>query len=195
MKIDPELIPPGSADSGDRRYWPILVVLAVVALTLGGALYWNYSRLLSYVHHTLDDPETPPAWETAELSVEQCVDEAIAWASECKGIKALCDEYVTRVMHDCLGSQSRLAYCEQFTPADTASARFGFAECEARGVVRNVDLESCSNSYRAIDGWCSWERDYAVWLATNGESGAQESGGTGRLDAPVRPRHGSATQE
>ena len=91
---------------------------------MGLYLAFSYSNFLGYVRDSLDSPEHPPAWAATPFSPEKCVDSALAWARECKGMKTACDLYVSRVVNECLASQDRLAYCQ--TLGETGSTtRFG----------------------------------------------------------------------
>ena len=130
-----------------------------VSVILGGMLFYNYSRFLSYAHHTLTNPTEPPPWKTGEpLDPEGCVDATLEWAAACVGIKALCDEYTTRVTQECMERGDHRTYCIAQREL-TQTTEFGLQECHARGTRRNIDAEACSNSYRAIDSYCAFVRD------------------------------------
>lgn len=140
----------------------VIGVVLLLSVVLGGMLFRNYSTFLSYAHHTLTNPATPPPWiAEGPLSPEGCVDATLDWARECVGIKSLCDEYTTRVTQECLEQGDHDAYCEALG-ARTATTEFGLQECYARGTKRNQDSESCANSYRAIDSYCAYLRDKAA---------------------------------
>ncbi len=149
--------------AGRTGVWVVLAVLGVATLLAVG-LAINYTRFLSYVKHTIEDPDNPPVWQQRAMSPEDCVDSAMRWASECRGVKALCDEYVTRVTTECLETQDHTAYCLAVSD-EIDGPSFGVAECRARGVRRNIDHEACSNAYKAIDSWCRMlrgdEMDYS----------------------------------
>ncbi len=127
---------------------------AAVSLVLAMVFFSGYSSVLSYVKTTLEEPESPPAWDARALSPEECVDAALTWAEECQGIKSMCDMYVDHVMALCLGSQDRSTYCAAVEDT-TATTRFGHGECGLRGTRRNVDAEACANAYRAIASYCA----------------------------------------
>lgn len=153
----------------------VVIILLLLAVTLGTLLFRNYSRFLGYVNDTLDEREEPFPWDGLDHTpIEVCVDASMSWAANCVGIKSLCDEYVTRYMNVCLGSESRRDYCSEFTFEDTASTKFGAEECAARGVRRNVDKEACAKTYRAIDSWCQYERQLEAHEREAGEQEAQE---------------------
>lgn len=130
-----------------------------VSAILGGFLFYNYSRFLSYAHHTLTAPSEPSPWMTGPaLDPEGCVEATMTWASECVGIKALCDEYTTRVTQECMERGDHESYCVALGQR-TQTTEFGLQECYARGTRRNIDAEACANSYRAIDSYCAYVRD------------------------------------
>lgn len=151
--------PTTTASSNLRALFVVIGVVTVLSIILGGLLFWNYSRFRSYAHHTLTGPDANPPWKQGEpFTPEACVDAALDWAADCGGIKALCDEYATRVTQECLAQGDRLAYCTALGNR-TATTEFGLQECYARGTRRHQDSESCSIAYRAIDAWCAYVRD------------------------------------
>jgi hypothetical protein len=153
-------LPPEEERRRTRTARLVIIGLIILAIVLGTMLFMNYSRFLGYVDDTLDDDEQTFPWEEVEhYPVEACVDSALDWAEACVGIKTLCDEYVTRYMNMCLGSESRVDYCNEFTVEDTGTTGFGAEECSARGVQRHVDYEACSKAYRAIASYCEFVRD------------------------------------
>lgn len=117
---------------------------------LGVLFYFQYSSVLSYVNETLDEPETQE-WDERWFSPDECVGASMDWVAGCGGVKTMCDMYVDQLIAMCLGSQDRTEYCGAI---DASTTRFGHQECSVRGVRRNVDAESCSRSYRAIDSFC-----------------------------------------
>lgn len=160
----------------------VIAVILFLSVLLGGMLFRNYSIFLSYSHHTLTSPATPPPWiAEGPLSPEGCVDATLDWARECVGIKSLCDEYTTRVAQECLEQGDHDVYCEALG-ARTATTEFGLQECYARGTKRNQDSESCSSAYRAIDSYCAYLRDKAAV-----ERGEEPIGRP--TSRPQRPRH------
>ena len=149
------------APGGARAAWLVIGATMIVAIVMGSLLWANYSRFLGYVRATLEDPENPPVWRERALSAEGCVDAALAWAASCRGVKSLCDEYVTRVTQECLqagGEAHHEAFCVSLGASGTLTD-FGYAECRARGVQRHVDAEPCAMAYRAVDAWCHYVRD------------------------------------
>lgn len=142
--------------SGAGAAWIVLGGVMLLATLLGVLFYVQYSRTMVYVKATLDEPTEPLPWDERPLSAGECVDEAMAWASECRGVKAMCDMYVDHAIALCMRSQDRTAYCETVI-VEAETARFGSAECRMRGVQRNVDAEACANAYKAILSYCeSW---------------------------------------
>lgn len=141
-----------------RSAWKIIILVLVVSLLLGGGLFYNYSRFLSYVHDTLNAEDRESPWLEESLTPEECVDASMTWAAECVGIKALCDEYVTRVTQECMENGTNREYCIALGDR-TASTELGAEECVARGTERHIDAESCANAYRAIDAYCTFVRD------------------------------------
>lgn len=137
----------------------VLLVIFGFSVALGGLLFRNYAQFMNYAHKTLTHPETPPPWKAdPPLSPEGCVQAALDWAEDCKGVKSLCDEYVTRVTQECMIEDEHVDYCFGIEDA-TASSHFGAEECAARGARRNIDAEACGNAYRAIDSHCQYVRD------------------------------------
>lgn len=129
----------------------ILGTTFALSVLMGCLFYWQYSKVLSYVRVTLEEPETPLAWETRAHSPDECVGAALDWVAECEGIKAMCDMYIDRLIAMCMASDDRLEYCGAI---DASTTRFGHQECSVRGVRRNIDAEACSGAYRAIDSFC-----------------------------------------
>ena len=147
-------ITPESSDRGWGGAGIVLAVIMTISVSLGFVLLRNYTMFTRYVRDTLEDPVDPRPWEVEYLTVEQCVDVTLEWAEGCRGVKAMCDEYVPRVMIECMHSQDREAYCENVGDLLAITA-FGHEECQARGVQRNVDAEACSAAYRGIDDYCA----------------------------------------
>lgn len=140
----------------------VILIAILLSSLLGGLLFRNYSKFLSYAHHTLTHPATPPPWiANGPLSPEACVDATLDWSAACVGIKSLCDEYTTRVTQECLGEGDHREYCTLLGNR-TATTEFGLQECYARGTRRHFDSESCANAYRAIDSYCAYIRDEAA---------------------------------
>lgn len=155
--------PPANSDASSnwKTAGVVLLVIFLTSVALGAVLYRNYSQFLNYAQKTLTHPETPPPWvANAPLSPEGCVDVALDWATNCIGVKSLCDNYVTRVTQECMieGEGTHVEYCQHIESL-TASSSFGARECAARGVRRDVDAEACGNAYRAIDAHCQYVRD------------------------------------
>lgn len=140
----------------------VIGIAVILSALLGGMLFWNYSKFLSFARHSLIAPETPPPWVLdGPLSPEACVDATLDWAAECVGIKSLCDQYTTRVTQECMEQGDHRGYC-QALGARTATTEFGLQECFARGTKRHYDSEACANAYRAIDSYCAYIRDAAA---------------------------------
>ncbi|MCB9532532.1 MAG: hypothetical protein H6698_01885 [Myxococcales bacterium] len=151
--------PPRYEQSGSS----VIFVLggALLFSTVLGVLFgYRYVEVMRYVRDTLDVPTTPLAWDARPLSPDECVEQALTWASECHGIKSMCDAYVDRVIAMCLESQPRDAYCASVHDT-AATTRFGYRECALRGVRRNLDAEACAQAYRAVASYC------ATFAATN----------------------------
>ena len=141
------------AERSAQTAWIVLALTFLCSTLLGVAFFAKYSAVLTYVRTTLEEPERPHAWDTRIFTPEECIDAAIAWTGECKGIKTMCDMYVDQVMVLCMESQPRVAYCEALGDR-TMTTAFGAEECFARGTQRHVDAEACSAAYRFIDGFC-----------------------------------------
>lgn len=134
--------------------WKVVLGVTFALSTLLGVLFFaQYSQTLSYVRTTLEDPASPPRWETEVLSPTECVDETMNWTAGCSGIKAMCDMYVDRIIALCLASAPREDYCARVID-ETHSTRFGHEDCRLRGVQRNVNSEACAGAYRAIGSYC-----------------------------------------
>lgn len=152
---------PKAQQSRDNLRAALILILGTVTVSilLGGMLFYNYSKFLSYAHHTLTKPSEPAPWNRgAPLDPEGCVDATMEWSSQCVGVKALCDEYTTRVTQECMERGDHRAYCVSLGTR-TLTTEFGLQECYARGTRRNIDAEACANSYRAIDSYCAFVRD------------------------------------
>lgn len=155
---------------GNRELRIVALSITVLSVVLGVYLFVQYSRVMSYVRSTIGycavgadgtencvEPTRTPVWVSQALSPEECIDTALAWARECRGIKSMCDMYVEPVIRDCMASQDRAVYCDAIEPF-AVTTYFGAAECRARGVRREVDKEACSNAYRAVASWCDRDR-------------------------------------
>lgn len=137
--------------SGAGTIVAILGTTFALSVLLGCLFYWQYSSVLSYVRVTLEEPETPHAWDERTLAPDECVAEAMDWVAGCSGIKTMCDMYVDQLIALCMGSADRDGYCAAI---DASTTRFGHQDCSVRGVQRNVDAEACSRAYRAIASFC-----------------------------------------
>jgi hypothetical protein len=133
------------------RYVVLGIVLATVALS--GVLAFRYRQFQNFVNETVDSPKVPPPWTAAGMTPETCVDAGMQWARECRGVKGLCDEYVNRVVGDCIAPLDLTDFCARLSDVRT-TARFGQRECAARGVRREVDSPSCGNAYKVIAERC-----------------------------------------
>jgi len=149
----------------------LAMVLGILALSTAMAfvLLAKYSATLGYVKRTLDEPAEPNGWELRAYAPEECIDAAMTWTAECRGIKSMCDMYVERVVDECMGSRDRLAYCEHLGDT-TGTTEFGVPECRARGVQRHINQEACANAYRSIDNFCKRTRAEAPASAESAES-------------------------
>lgn len=177
--------PPASPEGSARGAWIVLGVVFTLSTLLGLFMFRQYSAVLTYVKATLDDPDAPPAWVDEPHSVEDCVDAALQWASECNGIKTLCDIYVERVVRECLDSRERDAYCIDIADV-SETTEFGVTECRNRGVRRDVDKEACANAYRTIDTWCEDVR-YRLENPDEAAEGEGESSADGTADDSGAP--------
>lgn len=148
---DPQLAQQRRA--AEAMAWKILGVTFLLSVLLGVTFLYQYLTTMRFIREHLNEPATPHAWSVTPLSPDECVTEALDWARECRGIKSLCDMYSDRVMEYCMDSQPREAYCRSLGDI-TRTARFGFAECQARGVRRNIDAEICSKAYRFTATYC-----------------------------------------
>lgn len=86
------------------------------------------------------------------LSYEQCVQEIIDWAPHCEAMKSLCDASGPRLMEGCLSARDRTQECAILGDS-TRDTHFGFKECKARNLPRNLD-KACGKAYRAMDSHC-----------------------------------------
>lgn len=132
------------------------VVVAVLLLSVVLALHFGrqYTSFMVHVRNTLEEPAEPLPWQVGPVTPEGCVDEAMAWAASCRGIKTLCDMYVSHVVELCMAAHDRVAYCEQLRSRHITTD-FGAVECQARGVRRHLDDHACGNAYRQIDTHCT----------------------------------------
>lgn len=86
------------------------------------------------------------------LTVDGCVDAVINWRKECRGSKILCNSYAPRVMRACLEARDRRAYCAKLPPI-TDGPRFGWRDCEKRGVTRKTK-KACAAAFRMLHIHC-----------------------------------------
>jgi hypothetical protein len=144
---------------GVRVLLIIGVVLAGLMVVFGQTTSKSYDRFEAYRSATLEDPQHPPRWQTEALSVEGCVDEALAWIEACPGVSSWCESSLPDVMTQCLLSQDRSEYCAEVGDA-VLSTRFGFHECSARydqiegRYTRRYAKKHCSLIFRVIAGHC-----------------------------------------
>jgi hypothetical protein len=136
------------------------VTIGVLMIVFGRTTAKSYDQFDAYRQATLDNPEQPPRWRTEALTVEQCVDEVLAWVEACPGMSSWCESSLPDVTNQCLDSQDRSEYCEQVGDA-VLSTRFGFEECSARydqiegRYTRRYAKKHCSLIMRVIAGHCS----------------------------------------
>jgi hypothetical protein len=120
----------------------------------------SYAEFDAYKQATLANPEHPPRWKVEALSVEECVDEVLAWIEACPGVSSWCESSLPDVTTQCLATQDRSEYCEQVGDA-VLSTRFGFEECSARydqiegRFARRYAKKHCSLIFRVIAGHCA----------------------------------------
>jgi hypothetical protein len=129
----------------------ILLTTFTLSVLMGALFYRQYSKVLSYVRITLDEPDGALVWDERPHSPDECIGAALDWVAGCDGIKSMCDMYVDRLIAMCMGSRVRTDYCDAI---DASTTQFGHQECSVRSVRRNVDAEACSRAYRAIDSFC-----------------------------------------
>lgn len=86
-----------------------------------------------------------------------CVDRVLAWRPTCQGSRVLCDNFAPRAMRACLEVRDRAGYCRSL-PKRRGTTRFGYADCQRRGVTRET-RNTCGAAFRMLDVHCSsWER-------------------------------------
>ncbi len=146
-----------------QRSWKsagiVLAIIFMLSVALATVLYLRYRSFFVYIHQTLTHPVSPPPWiADGPLSPEGCVDVAMAWATDCPGIKNLCDEYTNKVIEECMAQGDHSTYCYEIEDL-TSKASFGAEECLSRGARRHMESESCGKAYTAIGGYCAWLRD------------------------------------
>ena len=134
----------------------VLAGVALVAVVGGTILARQYAEFNAYIRATVEFPQQPKPWLAAGMTPETCVDQAMSWAASCSGIKGLCDEYVPRVMEECLKPLPLDDYCKRLNDVETR-ARLGQRECASRGVRPEVDAQACSKAYQSINDRCSFE--------------------------------------
>lgn len=142
----------------------VLVILAVVVAAMmvvfGRTTASSYDEFDEYRQATLENPQQPPRWRIAALSVDECVDEVLAWIEACPGVSSWCESTLPDVTNECLDSRDRTEYCEQVGDA-ILSTRFGFHECSERyddiegHYARRYAKKHCALIYRVIAGHCS----------------------------------------
>ncbi|TVR03352.1 MAG: hypothetical protein EA398_05070 [Deltaproteobacteria bacterium] len=132
----------------------IVAMVLILSVVLGIWFGRQYVTFLGHVRDTLHEPDTPHSWQLGPVAPEQCVDEALAWAARCTGIKTLCDMYVSHFVELCLDAHDRRSYCRELQGRHVTTD-FGVLECQARGVRRHLDDQACNNAYRQIDTHCT----------------------------------------
>jgi hypothetical protein len=134
------------------RHVPVVVGLMVFATAVGVLAYWRFIVSDRYLRHDI----AAMALAGRSLTVEQCVDRTVSWASSCRAMKSLCVATGPHLMRTCLAARERDAYCAKLGTRGE-DTHFGFKECEARGVDRK-NKKTCAAAYRAIVTHCARER-------------------------------------
>lgn len=154
---------PGEAEArrriGVRVLLVLGVVLAVLMYVFGSATVRSYEQFEDYRSATLDDPQSPPAWEAETLDIDGCVDAVLDWMEACPGMSSWCEGSLPDVTNMCLVTADRGDYCEEVGEA-VGSTRFGYHECAERydaidgRYARRAAKKHCSLIYRVIAGHC-----------------------------------------
>jgi hypothetical protein len=145
---------------GVRVLIVISVAVVILMIAFGKATTKGYGEFEAYRGATLDDPNNPPRWTTEALTVENCVDEVLAWVEACPGVSSWCESSLTDVTNQCLESQDRSAYCTEVGDA-VLTTRFGFEECSVRydqiegRYERRYAKKHCALIFRVIAGHCA----------------------------------------
>lgn len=149
---------------GLRVLLVIGVGLAVLMVVFGQTTSKNYERYDAYYKASLQDPQSPPRWETEALTVDQCVDEVLDWVEDCPGVSSWCQGALPDVMGACFDTQDRSGYCAEVGDA-VLTTRFGFEQCAERydkiegHYTRRYAKKHCALLYRTIAGRCQSTRD------------------------------------
>ena len=156
-------------------FGPLLWILAtsVTALTVvfGVMTLKNHARFSAYQVESTVQGDVPSRWQVEALSVEQCIDESLAWAEGCPGVQSWCEGQLPRVLEACLASQPRDEYCAKVGD-EVASTRFGFELCASRynkleTYARRSRKKFCARSLRTV-------ADHCISLAAGGLEAAAE---------------------
>lgn len=168
---DPPASPPGPPD---RTLLYLFSTLALISIILGVLGYRRYANSERWVAEGITKMDAVGA----QLDVEGCVDEAVAWYGACDeqdANAAVCLTGVGILMQHCLSARERDQTCELYLDPESIvheasegmrerarnpevageSGRWVYARCEERGMVcRNRRECACAEAYRAIDSFC-----------------------------------------
>ncbi|NVB36708.1 hypothetical protein G6O69_02615 [Pseudenhygromyxa sp. WMMC2535] len=169
--IEPDGAAPAAGEAEDARDaearrrtgLKVLVVLgltlALLMLIFGATTSRNYKQFEDYRRVTLEDPQSPPAWEREQLDVDGCVDAVLDWIEACPGVSSWCEGSLPDVTNLCLGSVDSRSYCED-AGEEIGSTRFGYQACAERydeieeHYARRAAKKHCALIYRVIAGHC-----------------------------------------
>jgi hypothetical protein len=133
--------------------------LLLVAVPYGFLASRTYRDFSDYVKATLEDPAHPPAWRSAALSPEACVDAGVRWVDGCPGEAVFCEGGFRRVVRECMAAGERGEWCDA-QDRGWASTHFGFAVCEAKVAAEPDKVQAklqdkyCAAGYRVLADVC-----------------------------------------
>ena len=130
-----------------------MVLLAFVGLmwvVMGVGSTAKYFQSEDHIGKTL--AHMVEAGKTA--TIEECVDEVLAWRPQCTALVGLCDGSIDRVMSACLAGQDRTNECLALRE-DIGHTGLGVEECRARGIERRKGQDKeCAKSYGQVSAYC-----------------------------------------
>ncbi len=127
----------------------IVVTLLLISVGLGSLVYYN----LKVSNLDITQQKTHLLQIGNTLTVEECLDELIAWAPHCKAMKSLCVASVPVLMQSCLSGKSRAGYCKTLKKEDIRTTRFGYSVCQRKKKNRYTK-KVCTIAYRALAKHC-----------------------------------------
>lgn len=177
MSATPPVTPETAQDGPSLKL--VFGALATISVVLGVLVYWRYAESEAYVAKGMQAMDA----RGAQLSVDECLDESVAWHDACDQNDtnaAVCLQGVKLVMFHCLHAKDRSETCELYLDPESAihqptedmrerarnpekageSGNWVYGRCDERGMNCTNKREcACAEAYRTIDSFCRTGQD------------------------------------